>query len=356
MTSDAGHPPSSLPRFDVVLRGYSRQQVDEYVTGLQLALRRLRAELDAIRRQPRPAPQYPPRYPAPHPQPNRQAGPNRPTPGPRPASPAEVNRPPDMIGEVTGRMQAILQAAEEEAAEIRARARTEAQADRSAIQAEMDSLARERGAVARMWEQTQPRPTDPPEHDVAVGDSAPPAGGASGSAETPTKAPVAAGEPPLAASSDEREPTTAKGSHHLATGATSVVPHAAAGSRGSTGTKPDLVSLFESGSDSDRRTSAAAEPDPDGDGTPGVDEPAEITVKVDAVRPAKSDVEETVVTPAIERPSPARRSPQPATEPASGEATAAPRNGSGRNDSGDGSAEEAKSTHEIHAPSSPHPG
>ena len=53
MTSDAGVP--GAPRFDVVLRGYDRRQVDEHVDRLQRVLARMRADLDVARSQPMPS-------------------------------------------------------------------------------------------------------------------------------------------------------------------------------------------------------------------------------------------------------------------------------------------------------------
>ena len=52
MTNDGGG--SGAPRFDVVLRGYDRRQVDEHVARLQRIIGRLRADLEAVRSQPLP--------------------------------------------------------------------------------------------------------------------------------------------------------------------------------------------------------------------------------------------------------------------------------------------------------------
>src|SRR5262245_26484972 len=112
MTTDAGA--AGVPRFDVVLRGYDRRQVDEHVSRMQRTIVRMRSDLEIIRSQPLPA------VPG-------QDGRSRPTPHPRPGMPG--GQQPDMIGNFTDRMQGILQAAEEEAAEIRNRARGAARAE-----------------------------------------------------------------------------------------------------------------------------------------------------------------------------------------------------------------------------------
>ncbi len=45
MTADVG--PPGVPRFNVVLRGYDRRQVDEHVARLQRVIARMRADLNA---------------------------------------------------------------------------------------------------------------------------------------------------------------------------------------------------------------------------------------------------------------------------------------------------------------------
>ena len=111
MTADVGGP--GAPRFDVVLRGYDRKQVDEHVARLQRVLARMRADLEMARSQPLPLvppPGFGPGLPPPPP----------PGPGPRPRpTPRPRGDQGDTIGTFTDRMQNILQAAEEEAAEIR---------------------------------------------------------------------------------------------------------------------------------------------------------------------------------------------------------------------------------------------
>ena len=150
MTADGGDRSFGAPRFDVVLRGYDRRQVDEHLSRLQRLMGRMRSDLDAARSQ-----QAPPIGP-----PTPAGGRPRPTPRPRPdGSPPTGGN--DVVGTFTDRMHAILQAAEEEAAEIRNKARTAARADdewaaalRAATRAEEETarktvadLVRQRDAV-----------------------------------------------------------------------------------------------------------------------------------------------------------------------------------------------------------------
>lgn len=133
MTNDAGVP--GAPRFDVVLRGYDRRQVDEHVDRLQRVLSRMRADLEIVRSQPMPAVTPAPR-PADGPRP-------RPTPRPRSGPPA----PPDTIGNFTDRMESILAEAEAEAAEIRRNAHGVARAETDGVRAQVADLVRQRDSV-----------------------------------------------------------------------------------------------------------------------------------------------------------------------------------------------------------------
>src|SRR4051794_16753622 len=114
MTADGSDRSFGAPRFDVVLRGYDRRQVDEHLSRLQRLMGRMRTDLDTARSQLAP--------------PTPVGGRARPTPRPRPDGlpPTGAN---DVVGTFTDRMHAILQAAEEEAAEIRNKARAAARAD-----------------------------------------------------------------------------------------------------------------------------------------------------------------------------------------------------------------------------------
>jgi hypothetical protein len=145
MTADGSDRSFGAPRFDVVLRGYDRRQVDEHLSRLQRLMGRMRSDLDTARGQLGPPP---------------AGGRGRPTPRPRPdgSPPTGAN---DVVGSFTDRMHAILQSAEEEAAEIRNKARAAVRADeeraaglRAAVRAEEDAarrtladLVRQRDAV-----------------------------------------------------------------------------------------------------------------------------------------------------------------------------------------------------------------
>ncbi|WP_433291462.1 hypothetical protein ACQPZQ_02185 [Pseudonocardia sp. CA-142604] len=145
MTTDAGAP--GAPRFDVVLRGYDRRQVDEHVARLQRVIARMRADLELARSQPLPVVAQPGGG---HPGPGQQAPPGarpRPTPRPRPGGPVPPGESPDMIGSFTDRMQSILQAAEDEAAEIRKKAHAAARAEQETVRAQLADMVRQRDAV-----------------------------------------------------------------------------------------------------------------------------------------------------------------------------------------------------------------
>jgi hypothetical protein len=146
MTADGSDRSFGAPRFDVVLRGYDRRQVDEHISRLQRLMGRMRNDLDASRGQPVP--------------PMPAGGRMRPTPRPRPDGlpPTGAN---DVVGSFTDRMQSILQAAEEEAAEIRGKARAavraeeeraggvraSAKAEEEAARRNLADLVRQRDAV-----------------------------------------------------------------------------------------------------------------------------------------------------------------------------------------------------------------
>ncbi|MYW70865.1 hypothetical protein GTW08_01840, partial [Pseudonocardia sp. SID8383] len=56
MTADGADRPGGSPRFDVVLRGYDRRQVDEHIVQMQRLMGRMRADIDALRSRPMPPP------------------------------------------------------------------------------------------------------------------------------------------------------------------------------------------------------------------------------------------------------------------------------------------------------------
>ncbi len=132
MTNDGGG--SGAPRFDVVLRGYDRRQVDEHVARMQRIIGRMRADLELARSQPLPI-VAPAAAGIPASDPNGRAAPR-----PR-ARPGDG---PDVVGSFTDRMQSILQSAEEEAAEIRKKAHASARSELQAARAEVADLARQR--------------------------------------------------------------------------------------------------------------------------------------------------------------------------------------------------------------------
>jgi hypothetical protein len=113
MATDGGEGTFGTPRFDVVMRGYDRRQVDGHISSLHRVLSRVRGDLKAAL--------MPAAGTLPH---TGQGGRLRPAPRPR----ADGSGPQDVVGSFTDRMQSILQAAEEEAAEIRARAKAEVNA------------------------------------------------------------------------------------------------------------------------------------------------------------------------------------------------------------------------------------
>jgi len=132
MTNDGGG--SGAPRFDVVLRGYDRRQVDEHVARMQRIIGRMRADLELARSQPLPI-VAPAAAGIPASDPNGRSAPR---PRPRPGDA------PDVVGSFTDRMQSILQSAEEEAAEIRKKAHASARSELQAARAEVADLARQR--------------------------------------------------------------------------------------------------------------------------------------------------------------------------------------------------------------------
>src|SRR5690606_7123354 len=140
MTSDPGA--LGAPRFDVVLRGYDRKQVDEHVAKLQRVVARMRADLEMARSHPLPMVSPPGGMPA-------AGGPRPVPPRPGPGGPQQRGDAPDVVGSFTDRMQSILQAAEEEAAEIRNKARAQARAEEEKVRAQIADLQRQRDALLK---------------------------------------------------------------------------------------------------------------------------------------------------------------------------------------------------------------
>jgi DivIVA domain-containing protein len=123
MTADHGdnavpgrypHPVDGEGRFDVVVRGYDRRQVDEHLANLERTIARQRSELQQARSA------------------SRDSG---------------TGNSPEKIGEFTGRLKSILEAAEEEAKEIRAEARGYARGEEEAARARLADLEHRRDGV-----------------------------------------------------------------------------------------------------------------------------------------------------------------------------------------------------------------
>jgi syndecan 1 len=115
--ADPSDEPVSVPRFNVVLRGYDRRQVDEHLSRLHHRFNVLRRRLDSARSQ---AVRASPGVPGARPHPTLQPRPkDMPTGGDRP----------DVVGAFIDRLQAIVRAAEKEAGEIRGKAQAAVRAE-----------------------------------------------------------------------------------------------------------------------------------------------------------------------------------------------------------------------------------
>ena len=143
------------PRFDVVLRGYDRRQVDEHVAGLRRMVSQLRAQLAVRERrrgpadggvdgsladtlsEGRPAAPAPPPAPATTPLTERSDA---------PAGNGQGGGP-DMVGAFNDRLRGILQAAEQEAQMVRSRAAESLLAEHAESRAALAELRAQRDAV-----------------------------------------------------------------------------------------------------------------------------------------------------------------------------------------------------------------
>jgi hypothetical protein len=130
-----------VPPFNVVFCGYDRRQVDDYLARLQRAFNVMRRGLDSAHRQAVPTP------------PDMRGARPRPLPdGPPPGGDR-----PDVVGTFIARMQAIGQAAEKEAGEIRGKAQaamraevervSAARAAEESVRTSLAELVRQRDAV-----------------------------------------------------------------------------------------------------------------------------------------------------------------------------------------------------------------
>jgi syndecan 1 len=127
------------PRFDVVVRGYDRRQVDEHIAGLERTISRQRTDLDQTGRNGSAGPRADSRSGAGLFGPTGRAG--------SPAADAAGGLTPEMISAFTTRLQSILQAAEEEAEEVRSNARTFARKEEDAGRARLAELDRRRESM-----------------------------------------------------------------------------------------------------------------------------------------------------------------------------------------------------------------
>ncbi|MCW2632216.1 MAG: hypothetical protein JWR88_1178 [Pseudonocardia sp.] len=124
MTATGSGPLPAPARFDVVLRGYDRGQVEEHVAQLNGILARLRDELRAA-----------------HQQLARQGSP-QPAPRPQPQDP-----PAEMVASVGRRMQSMMRAAEADAEEVRRKAEADAVQLEKATQMQVAELVMQRDAL-----------------------------------------------------------------------------------------------------------------------------------------------------------------------------------------------------------------
>src|SRR5882724_1605909 len=133
---------AAAPRFDVVVRGYDRRQVDEHIAGLERTLARQHTELEQARGSANGT--------------NGANGTaqarsgaaalfNAGTGSSRPAgTDSSTGLTPEMISAFTTRLQSILQAAEEEAEEVRTNARNYARKEEEAGRTRLAELERRR--------------------------------------------------------------------------------------------------------------------------------------------------------------------------------------------------------------------
>jgi syndecan 1 len=132
---------ASSARFEIVLRGYDRRQVEEHISTLERKIAQQRTDLEKARRSPEPGAAS-------------SNGASAETSvfdsGAKPKSAASSTGSalnPEMISSFTSRLQSILQAAEEEAEEVRGNARAFAQAEEQASRARLEELERRRESV-----------------------------------------------------------------------------------------------------------------------------------------------------------------------------------------------------------------
>jgi DivIVA domain-containing protein len=317
MTADGSDRSFGAPRFDVVLRGYDRRQVDEHLSRLNRVLARMRGDLDAARSRPAAPPPLGVATPA--------GGRPRPTPRPRPDGLPPSTEGPDVVGSFTERMQTILQSAEEEAAEIRAQARQAVRAEeerltkaRAATRAEEEAaraaianLVRQRDEVladlTRMRGQLEALLSGPTARISVPAQTRPAGEGVEGTVAAARRDP-AAGQPLPGAAADAVAPASTDIGPEGTVAAAAVRPGAATSER-------DAADEEKPAPDGPA-AKAAPEPEATDDG-PGADDGVTGTT---ALRPARRETEATVATPAATAtPAPDAEPADPAAEDADGD-------------------------------------
>lgn len=146
-TSEVEPPPEDMPAFDVVLRGYDRRQVEDYVLAMHGTLAELRLRLaeaeDALEWSVEDDQDAAPEAAEATPQPPAVPEQRMPVPFPRSVAPP----PEDELIAFSDRLQAILRTAREEAQAIRAEARESAQAEQVEARRHLEALTGRRDAV-----------------------------------------------------------------------------------------------------------------------------------------------------------------------------------------------------------------
>lgn len=131
----SGGDQAAAARFEIVLRGYDRRQVEEHISTLERTIAQQREELQKAGSGVSPAAETSVFAPAA----------KKPAASSSGSSGSGLN--PEMISSFTTRLQSILQAAEEEAEEVRGNARAFAQAEEQSSRSRLDELERRRQSV-----------------------------------------------------------------------------------------------------------------------------------------------------------------------------------------------------------------
>jgi len=140
---------AAAPRFDVVVRGYDRRQVDEHIAGLERTISRQRTDLEQARESGARSGAGTNGTSGPKADERSRAGAaalfgTGGRPGGGSGADSSGGLTPEMISAFTTRLQSILQAAEEEAEEVRTNARNYARKEEDAGRARLAELERRR--------------------------------------------------------------------------------------------------------------------------------------------------------------------------------------------------------------------